>query len=370
MPDPILVTEHLTLGYSQSRRPARIVTEDVNATLLPGELVCLLGPNGAGKSTLLRTLAGMQSPLGGSVRLMGEDVFRLDARELARRMSIVLTERVSAGSLSAYALVALGRHPYTDWTGRLRDEDEQIVRWAIDAVQARPLAGRSVAELSDGERQKIMIARALAQQPALMLLDEPTAFLDLPHRVEVMHILRQLAHEGGQAILLSTHDLDLALRHADRIWLLPPGGPLQVGAPEDLVLSGAFARTFTTSGLTFDLDSGSFSVVDGGARRIGLHGSGPQTTWTRRALEREGYHVTADAPDGRPPWKCWTATTARSGAVCPPSSSATLRSIYDLVCHLRALEATPRPAASRGLVGSLSVQHVTLIKCQLAPKPL
>ena len=207
--------------------------------------------------------------------------------------------------------------------------------------------GRSVTELSDGERQKIMIARALAQQPALMLLDEPTAFLDLPHRVEVMHILRQLAHGCGQTILLSTHDLDLALRHADKIWLLPPGGPLQIGAPEDLVLSGAFARTFTASGLTFDLDSGSFSVTNGGAGLIALHGSGPQAVWTRRALEREGYQVTSNghlallridvlpeaAADGATIWRCTS-----------PAGSHDCASIDALVRHLRAVATTSAPS--------------------------
>lgn len=315
MPDPILIAEALEIGYVRPRQPARLVVGGIDVRLEPGELVCLLGPNGAGKSTLLRTIAGMQPALAGTIRLLGDEVGRLDARELARRMSIVLTERVSAGGLSVYALVALGRHPYTGWDGRLSEQDEAVVRWAIEAVGARDLAGRQVDELSDGERQKVMIARALAQQPNLMLLDEPTAFLDLPHRIEIMHILRQLAHSNEQAILLSTHDLDLALRSADRIWLLPAGGPLQTGAPEDLVLNGAFERTFASAGLSFDPLTGAFSLRQAGAAQVAVSGEGPRAVWARRALEREGFAVVAaeSAPppriavrvqDAAPYWRC------------------------------------------------------------------
>ena len=153
-------------------------------------------------------------------------------------------------------MVTLGRHPYTNWWGNLSREDEEIVHWAIKSVGALNLAARQVSELSDGERQKIMIARALAQSPMVMLLDEPTAFLDLPRRVEIMQLLRNLARETNQAILLSTHDLNLALRLADQIWLLNSHGILQVGAPEDLVLSGAFAHTFDSEGVEFDIFSG------------------------------------------------------------------------------------------------------------------
>ncbi len=336
MPDPILVAEGLEIGYTRPRQPARVVVAGIDVRLEPGELVCLLGPNGAGKSTLLRTLAGMQPALAGTVRLLGDEVGRLDARELARRMSIVLTERVSAGSLSAYALVALGRHPYTGWDGRLSDLDEAVVRWAIEAVGARELAGRLVDELSDGERQKIMIARALAQQPNLMLLDEPTAFLDLPHRIEIMHILRQVSRGSQQAILLSTHDLDLALRSADRLWLLPAGGPLQAGAPEDLVLSGAFERTFASAGLTFDPLTGAFSLRQETADAVVVSGDGPRAIWTRRALEREGFRVVAaeSTPPARiavlidrtpPHWHCTV-----------DGASAALDSVGELVRFLRA----------------------------------
>jgi iron complex transport system ATP-binding protein len=280
----VLQTDSLTIGY-----PRYTVARDIDVSLHTGELVCLIGPNGAGKSTLMRTLAGMQPPLSGNVTLQGDDVHRLDAHELARRLSVVLTDRVDVGLLTGYALVALGRHPYTNWTGQLSKHDEDVVKWAVAAVGATDLAPRNVNELSDGERQKLMIARALAQEPALMLLDEPTAYLDLPRRVEVMLLLRELARRTDRAILLSTHDLDLALRNADRIWLMPKGGKLQVGAPEDLVLSGAFETAFASEGVQFDRRTGSFKAHVETTQSISVTGEGIRYIWTLRALERAGF---------------------------------------------------------------------------------
>ncbi|MDF5712053.1 MAG: ABC transporter ATP-binding protein [Nostoc sp. S4] len=291
MNDAILTTHSLSIGYKTSRKNVRCVASDISVSLQAGELVCLLGPNGAGKSTLLRSLAGMQPPIAGEVRLLGDNVYNLAPQELAKHLSLVLTEKVDVGMLSAYTLVTLGRHPYTDWWGNLTLEDEAIVHWAIKSVGAVHLAPRQVSELSDGERQKIMIARALAQSPIVMLLDEPTAFLDLPRRVEIMQLLRQLARETNQAILLSTHDLDLALRLADKVWLLSTNGILHVGAPEDLVLSGAFADTFRSEGVEFDIASGEFNLHTSYKGEINLIGKGIASVWTIRALKRAGFQV-------------------------------------------------------------------------------
>ncbi|BAZ79602.1 ABC transporter ATP-binding protein [Sphaerospermopsis kisseleviana CS-549] len=291
MSNAILTTHNLTIGYQTSRKNFRCVAENISVSLQAGELVCLLGPNGAGKSTLLRSLAGMQPPIGGEVRLLDDNIYKLAPQDLAKRLSLVLTEKVDGGMLSAYNLVTLGRHPYTDWWGNLTAEDEAIVHWAIKSVGALNLVSRQVSELSDGERQKIMIARALAQSPIVMLLDEPTAFLDLPRRVEIMQLLRNLARETKQAILLSTHDLDLALRLADQIWLLNFHGILQVGAPEDLVLSGAFANTFKSEGVEFDILSGEFNLHTPLKGEVQVIGEGIATIWTIRALQRVGFQV-------------------------------------------------------------------------------
>lgn len=341
----VLQTHDLTIGYRPNRRDSITVAAGLDLSLRAGELVCLLGPNGAGKSTLMRTLAGMQPPLNGRITLAGRDLTELNRRELARLLSIVLTERVDVGTLTAYALVALGRYPYTDWSGMLTAEDEAIVQQSMQAVGAAPLAGRSVSELSDGERQKVMIARALAQEPDLILLDEPTAFLDLPRRVEIMQVLRHLTRREDRAILLSTHDLDLALRSADRLWLLPGDGPMQIGAPEDLILSGAFEATFKSEGVTFDPATGSFRLNARRQRHIAIEsaaGADPIAIyWTRRAIQRAGY-VPVDTPtndddplvmiESGPRWRLILSDTDSSEA---DSVDALIKTLVDALTAAR-----------------------------------
>ena len=207
---------------SAATRELRLI-DRADFELEAGELVCLLGPNGSGKSTLLRTIAGMQRPLAGSVELLGHDVRTRTPEWLARHLSIVLTEPIDAGALTARELVGLGRYPFTDWLGRLTAVDRERIDAAIAAVGAEAIADRRVRSLSDGERQRVLIARALAQEPKLVILDEPTAYLDLPRRIETLGLLRRLVRENGVSVLLSTHHLDLALSHADRVWLLPLG---------------------------------------------------------------------------------------------------------------------------------------------------
>lgn len=299
MKSTVLEATDLSIGYRPWRKAVSVVADSLSIALQAGQLTCLLGPNGAGKSTLMRTLAGMQPPLNGRLLLDGVDMANLSPQLLAKKLSVVLTESVDVGLLSAYALVALGRYPYTDWHGRLTAVDEAAVQQAMEAVGATALAARPVNQLSDGERQKVMIARALAQEPHLMMLDEPTAFLDLPRRVEMMQILQQLAHQQGRAILLSTHDLDLALRHADVLWLLADGR-LHVGAPEDLVLNGVFADVFAATGVQFDPLTGAFYNRQPPHQTIAVVGEGVQAIWTVRALERAGYQVVMGS-DGRAP---------------------------------------------------------------------
>jgi len=297
--EAVLTADDLAIGYAAPRSPPRVVAAGVTVALAEGELVCLLGPNGAGKSTLVRTLAGMQPALAGRVLLDGDDVHRMPARQRARRLAVVLTDGLPGGLLTAWDLVALGRYPHTGWSGRLTADDRDAVAAALARVGAADLAHRPLGDLSDGERQKALIARALAQEPRVMILDEVTAFLDLPRRVQVMRLLRRLAHETGRAVLVSTHDLDLALRSADRLWLLPKGGPsegsrLFAGAPEDLVLSGAFESAFAAEDVTFDRASGAFRVHRDDAGEVALAGGGVEAFWTRRALERQGLRVRED----------------------------------------------------------------------------
>lgn len=290
----VLTVSELSIGYQSSAKEKIVVAQGINLSLIKGELVCLLGPNGAGKSTLMRTLSGMQKPLHGTVTLEGTNIHQMPTRALAKKLSVVLTDRAEGGLLTAYEVVSLGRYPYTNWSGTLTNHDHEIVAWAIAQVGAEELASRTLTELSDGERQKIMMARALAQEPTVMILDEVTAFLDLPRRVEFMRLLRKMAHETGRAVLLSTHDLDLALRGADKIWLLPKGGSLTEGAPEDLILNGSFAKAFASEGVNFDSASGSFQVHADFTKKIHLRGDGETFAWTKRALERNGFAVLPD----------------------------------------------------------------------------
>jgi len=285
----LLKLADLSFGYRTSRTHRRVVASDIRQEIRAGQLVCLIGPNGAGKSTLRRTLAGMQRPLEGSVLLDGADLHRISKGELARRVSTVLTSKVGLGQLTGWDLAALGRMPFTNWSGRLAPKDEGIVADALRDAGALALSDRLVAELSDGERQEVLLARALAQQPKLMILDEITAFLDLPRRIEVMTILRDLVRSGERAILFSTHDLELALSMSARVWLLPSDGSLVSGVPEDLVLNGTFARAFAAEGLSFNAASGGFTTTKPSGHRVQVSGSGPPLVWTLRALERGGW---------------------------------------------------------------------------------
>lgn len=207
-----ITTNRLTVGYRGHR-----VVEDISLSLPCGRLVCLLGPNGAGKSTLLRTLCGFQPPIAGTVTISGSDITTMSAAEVARLVSVVLTDRPLTPSLTAREMVGMGRAPYTGFWGRLSDDDRRLVSEAMQTVGIDSLATRRMGRLSDGERQKVMIAKALAQHTPVIVLDEPTAFLDYPSKVAVMKTLARLAHDEGKTILMSTHDLELAAQLGDEL---------------------------------------------------------------------------------------------------------------------------------------------------------
>ena len=207
-----ITTNRLTVGYRGHR-----VVEDISLSLPCGRLVCLLGPNGAGKSTLLRTLCGFQPPIAGTVTISGNDITTMSAAEVARLVSVVLTNRPLTPSLTAAEMVGMGRAPYTGFWGRLSDDDRRLVSEAMQTVGIAPLATRRMGQLSDGELQKVMIAKALAQHTPVIVLDEPTAFLDYPSKVAVMKTLARLAHDEGKTILMSTHDLELAAQLGDEL---------------------------------------------------------------------------------------------------------------------------------------------------------
>lgn len=288
-----LTTHGLSIGYAGKGSHVPVAT-GINFSLSPGKLTALLGRNGSGKSTLIRTLAGLQKPVAGSVMLGGRDIGDWESPDLSRKMAVVLQEQVRNPNLTVYELVALGRTPYTNWLGALGREDNALVLESIRKAGIPELTGRGTHLLSDGERQKAMFARALAQETPIILLDEPTAHLDILSRIELVRILRQTAHSEAKSVLFSTHDLELALQMSDQLWLFDGKGALLTGAPEDLVLQGHISRLYSQPGeWGFDVATGEIvaPVPAPPKKKIGLSGEGPEHFWTRKALVRTGYTV-------------------------------------------------------------------------------
>lgn len=284
----VIETNKLRIGYLLKGRREKVVHDCLDLQLFAGEVTCLLGLNGAGKSTLLRTLCGFQPPLGGDIRLMGQPLAGYSQSKFSLTVGVVLTEKTQAGGISVYELVSLGRHPYTGFFGQLKKQDKEIIEQSLEAVGIAHKANQYVAELSDGERQKAMIAKALAQQCPIIILDEPTAFLDVTSRIETMALLRRLAVEQQKAILLSTHDLDLAIQMADRLWLQEKGRAMACGTPEDLIMSGAFESFFGKEGIKFDAATGKLQI-EKPSNPIGVEGDFNTSYWVGNALVRNGY---------------------------------------------------------------------------------
>ncbi len=287
----ILSTSNLSVGYRHSKR-IDTVLNDINVELKQGQLVCFMGPNGVGKSTLIRTLIGAQKALGGQVYINNIAIANFSAQEMAKQISVVLTDKINAGNMSVRELVALGRYPHVGWNIAYTKHDEAKIEGAIEATKIEALSSRKIFELSDGQLQKAMIARALCQDTPIMVLDEPTAHLDLNNRVEVINLLSDLAKNQDKTILMATHELDLALQSADRIWLAGAQQPLIDGFPEDLVLNGKIDDVFGLKG--FDLKTGRLEKKLGKGA-VGLKGEGYQYLWTKNALERHGIAVENEA---------------------------------------------------------------------------
>ncbi len=257
----MLELKSLAVGYRSAGGP---LLSDIEVSADPGDFICILGRNGSGKSTLMRTIAGLQPSLDGVARLGGEDVASMRPGTRARRIAVMLTERAFNPGLRVEDVVALARQPFTGWEGRLGDADRAAIADAVAVMGIEPFLRRYFNSLSDGERQRVMIARALAQTPRLMILDEITAFLDLPSRVQIMALLRSHAKAKGQVILLSSHDLDLSLQLADSVWLLDGAGGFSAGTPDALSRSGAVGRAFDTGAIRFSPSQGRFEIGTSG----------------------------------------------------------------------------------------------------------
>lgn len=250
MRDNAIEIENLAIGYG-GKKAAVTVACSINATLQRGEVVVLVGRNGAGKSTLLRTLAGYQPPLSGTLRYAGMEGGDVTPASLSKLLSVVLTDTAVALNLTVRELVSMGRVPYTNFVGHLRVCDKVVVARAMAAIGVEHLADRRVGALSDGERQKCMIAKALAQETPIIMLDEPTAFLDFPSKVALFRLLKRLAVEMNKAVLVSSHDVELALRLCDRLWLLNDGA-LHCGSTDELSGNGALQAFLDGDGIKYN----------------------------------------------------------------------------------------------------------------------
>lgn len=287
----LLRAENLRIGYLLGKKEIK-VCDGMNFELKRGELVALLGPNGAGKSTLLRTLSSSLQPLSGNVFYSGRLLKNISQRDLSRKISVVLTDHTQAGGLTVSELVSLGRQPYTGFFGRLKARDLRLVDEAINSVGLSFKSNSYMAELSDGERQKAMIAKALVQETDVLLLDEPAAFLDVASKLELMALLRQIAVERDCAVLFSSHDVEQALTLSDKLWLMSRAG-LLCGCTEDMVLQGHLSDLFRSNNVRFDIGSGVYRLCSDTSARVSVKAQDLCLLfWAKNALLRNGYGIT------------------------------------------------------------------------------
>jgi iron complex transport system ATP-binding protein len=254
----ILKASGISIGYS-NKKENTLISADINLSLEKGKLISLIGANGIGKSTLLRTLTGIQKTLSGTVLLNGQDIHKLDSLTLAQNLSVVLTEKLPPSNLTVFELIALGRQPYTNWIGKLNDLDIAKVNEAMQLTQISHLAAKKHYEISDGQLQKVLIARALAQDTPLIILDEPTTHLDLLHKVALFKLLKKLTQETKKCILFSTHDIDMAIQLSDEMIIMTPETVSQ-DHPCNFISKGSFNTLFKDEHILFDSQKGKFII--------------------------------------------------------------------------------------------------------------
>jgi iron complex transport system ATP-binding protein len=254
----ILNASQISIGYSQ-KKANTIVASNIDLSLEKGKLIALIGANGIGKSTLLRTITGIQKPISGTVSLNGKNIHGLDSLTLAQKLSVVLTEKLPPSNLTVWELIALGRQPYTNWIGKLTGKDIEKINEAIQLTQIEHLISKRHYEISDGQLQIVLIARALAQDTPLIILDEPTTHLDLLHKVALLKLLKKLTQEIGKCILFSTHDIDMAIQLSDEMIIMTPENVVK-DQPCNLILKGSFNTLFKDEHIVFDSEKGKFII--------------------------------------------------------------------------------------------------------------
>jgi iron complex transport system ATP-binding protein len=325
----VLSLNSLKIGYVSGRHK-NVLLPPLDANANKGELIAVLGRNGIGKSTLLRTLTGLQPPLGGEICLAGKNLRDFSRIDLAQKVGYISTEIVKVQNMRVYDLVALGRFPHTNWIGKIAPDDNAIIMDAIKKTSLGLLCSKFLSELSDGERQKAMIARLLAQDTDIMVMDEPTAFLDIGSKYEILQLLHLLTKKNEKTIIYSTHDLHMAISQSDKIWLILDN-KLKEGAPEDLMIEGAFDHLFDSSSVIFNSENGTFSFRGEERGSFYIEGSGTIRHWTEEAVNRAGFSVSLEmtTPYIRVPSinkKCWQLIS--------PGSKIEFYSIYEMICFL------------------------------------
>jgi iron complex transport system ATP-binding protein len=285
-------TKDLTIGYRQ-KSGNKILQKNLALTINSGEIVSLMGQNGVGKTTFIKTISGLLEPLSGDVFYNGTSLQKISNQDLSKKLSLVLTEKPFSFNMSVLELVALGRHPYSNWIGILSNEDKEVIEWAITETNTNYLADQKLYQLSDGQLQKVMIARALAQQTDLIFLDEPAAHLDLHNKIEVMMLLRKIAKQG-KSILISTHDMQISTQLSDKLWLFNFNEPTRIGAPEDLILDGSLEQTLYLKDYGYDMIHGVVNIPQTGLE-ISVIGPEKEKFWTEQALKRNEFQVKDDA---------------------------------------------------------------------------
>ncbi len=291
----LLETKSLSIGYESSGQSPKVLQSDINVQISSGEIISLMGQNGVGKTTFIKTLSGLLPKLKGEVLYENKPLQQLSKLDLAKRLSIVLTEKPFSQNITVVELIAIGRHPYSNWIGVLSKHDKEIIDWAITETNTNYLANKKLYELSDGQLQKVMIARALAQETDLIYLDEPAAHLDLYNKIEVMMLLRKIA-KTGKGILISTHDMQVSTQLSDKLWLFNFNEFPMEGTPEDLILNGTLERTLYLQDYGYDMIHGSVDLNIETKGQVALEGDDEVIFWTSQALQRNGVKISNDAP--------------------------------------------------------------------------
>lgn len=325
----ILSLNSLKIGYVSGRN-RNMLLPPLNASANKGELIAVIGRNGIGKSTLLRTMTGLQQSLGGEINYAGRNIRDYSRTDLAQKIGYISTEILKVTNMSVYDLVALGRFPHTNWFGKIGLKDHEIIMDAIEKTSMSAFCNRFVSELSDGERQKAMIARMLAQDTGIMVMDEPTAFLDIGSKYEILHLMHQLSQQSDKTIIFSTHDLHMALSQSDKIWLILDN-QLREGAPEDLMIDGAFDHLFESSSVQFNSETGTFSFREEERGSMFIEGDGIVRHWTEEAVIRAGFSISMVKTM---PYIKVNTGHIKSWQLISKNSTEELYSIYELISCL------------------------------------